>query len=734
MAVQNPLPDKQAVLAHLTHLTRRWGEIDAPCLLEIVYLTAEDTAKVKHVAHYNPDPLSLDIAADDALDMNAHRINAYVTVNPVSRENRPPPSKRAKAENILASFFHFADGDDPDAANRIRSFAGPRPTFHVLTGTEPAPRPHVYWELDEPTLNLAAWSETQRAIAATLGTDPAVIDPPRIMRLAGTVNWPKPKKQAKGYKPETVTMRVYDDRDPVTSEQMHRAFAGAPKAAAPGAFQIDVGGHGNALDRALAVANVKAGTDWRDNVKRLVASYVARGWTDDEILDRCAAFTIEGYTVDDTRKDVAAFIEWTRQQEARSGGRYAVSPTHTAGAELPVPNFDHAPQMTPEQKQELPPAPFAPWTVKDLAAIPTPQFVYSDFYARGYTSLTLAPPKVGKSMLGLAEAVDMATGRGILTGVERAPLTVLYYNAEDDQDVIDNRVAALLTAYGIDQSEIAGRLFPVSGVSHEDMFLVYGPDGTIHEPAFARIENWIAENNADVLIFDPLQDMSLSPETNDVFRILGRRLRRMAATHNVAQGIIHHTRKILPGMQPTIDDARGGSSLRGTARFNRVLSPMTEDEAAKAGLDNHRYFFRIGDVESNLAPPSSTVNRWFEKQSIPTPSGARVGAIRPWQWPDAFDGITPQNAAQVRAVIDGMAEPPRADVRSAKWVGEVVADVLGINLADKAERARVKEIVAVWVRKDVLRIVEGKDSRAGRSVQVVVCGGNNPLATSETSL
>src|SRR5690625_3471465 len=49
---------------------------------------------------------------------------------------------------------------------------------------------------------------------------------------------------------------------------------------------------------------------------------------------------------------------------------------------------------------------FRPWTRIDLSQIPRTQFVYSDFYARGYTSLTVAAPKVGKSMLALAEAVD----------------------------------------------------------------------------------------------------------------------------------------------------------------------------------------------------------------------------------------------------------------------------------------------------------------------------------------
>lgn len=384
--------------------------------------------------------------------------------------------------------------------------------------------------------------------------------------------------------------------------------------------------------------------------------------------------------------------------------------------------------LSEDEKEAIPPALFRPWVVKDLAAIKHPEFVYSDFYARGYTSVTIAPPKAGKSMLGLAESIDMATGRGFLTGLRRDPMKVVYYNAEDDENVIDARVAALLTEYGIDQSEIAGRLFPTSGVDMPDFFLVSGQEGVINEALFVSIEKFIAETDADVLIFDPLQDLSRSPETNEVFRLLGQRLRRMASTCGVALGLVHHTRKIAPGMQATIDDARGGSALRGTARFNRILTPMTEDEAVKAGLENHRFYFRIGDVESNLAPPSADVNRWFEKVSVLTPNGHKVGAVKPWKWPDAFDGLTRNDAAMVRAEISRMSEPPRADIRSGNWVGVVIADLLGLDLTEPAEKVRIKSILQKWIETDVLRLEEAHDSRNGRPVKVVVAGQNNPLS------
>ncbi len=90
----------------------------------------------------------------------------------------------------------------------------------------------------------------------------------------------------------------------------------------------------------------------------------------------------------------------------------------------------------------------------------------------------------------------------------------------------------------------------------------------------AHLAKFVADRQIDVIIFDPLQDMSHADETNEAFRLLGQRLSRFASESKVAIGLVHHTRKVAAGMSATIDDARGGSALRGTSRFNRVLVPM----------------------------------------------------------------------------------------------------------------------------------------------------------------
>lgn len=433
---QKHTPDASRIETHLRHVTGRWGELGQPVMLEVVHLTAEDKARVRDVARFSPDATGLSLAADHIAAMNAHSLNSYIVVNPVDATRPLRPGHRADGSDIVASFFQFADADTAEAADNIRNFVGPKCTFVVVTGTTPHVRPHVYWELDEPTRNLQAWSRIQANIAANLGTD-KVIDPPRIMRVAGTINWPKPQKQAKGYVAEVTDIHIHDpdERPPVTSEQMDRAFQ--PRQTAPAhALQIDTGGEfAPALDRERATIQALSGQDWHNAVIRLVASYVARGLSDAEIHALTDPLTLAGYSVAETREEVQTAIDGAR----RKG--WTPEPAYT-------PNFDHAPAPTPSD-----PSPTSQgWRVQTAADFTAdfvaPEYIIDGIIQRGRIYTLTAPTGSGKTAAMLYAASCIATGTQFCAH-EVEGGDVLFMAGENPDDV-RARVIATLEFHKID--------------------------------------------------------------------------------------------------------------------------------------------------------------------------------------------------------------------------------------------------------------------------------------------
>jgi len=369
-------------------------------------------------------------------------------------------------------------------------------------------------------------------------------------------------------------------------------------------------------------------------------------------------------------------------------------------------------------------APFRSWRVIDPASIPPREWLYGNHYIRKFASITVAPGGLGKSTLVLIECIAMATGRPLLGIRPKGLFKVVYFNAEDPLDEIERRVIAACQHFGVPQEELVGQLFIASG-REQEMLLAKGEQGDIVEPVFQLIERYCEAEAIDVVALDPLANMTDAPETNDVFRRLGKRLSLLADKMNISVELVHHTRK-LNGAEATVEDSRGGSALIGAVRGGRVLNPMTPDEAARAGLETHIDHFRIEAAGKNNLSRSAPHATWLRRVGVEIGNGDEVAVVEPWNWPDAFDGITNQDAIRIQALV-GQANPAaRYSSQAANWVGKIVADVLALDLEEKADRARINSLIGTWVKNKVLIVDEVDDSRTGRSVKIVLPGPNVP--------
>lgn len=366
---------------------------------------------------------------------------------------------------------------------------------------------------------------------------------------------------------------------------------------------------------------------------------------------------------------------------------------------------------------------FLSWEPFDVSTLPRRQWLYGDHYIRKFCSLTVAPGGLGKSTLVLAEAIAMATGKPLLGKGVAQPLRVIYFNAEDPLDEIRARVVAICEAFRIPQTALVGRLFIQSG-RDQDILLASGEAGDIVEAAFQMISGFVHYHDVDVVVLDPLANMTDSPETNEVYRRLGKRLSRLADECNASIEIVHHTRK-LNGFAATVEDSRGGSALIGAVRVARVLNPMSQEEAERFGLDTYIDHFRVEPAgKNNLARPADKAE-WYEREGIQIANGDWVAIVKTWQPPDPFEGVTKEHAREVcRRLRDG--DPRnRESPQATDWIGKLVAEVVGLEAESAGEKRRIKSIIGLWLKNEVLASDTTRDSKKGRDVNILVAGTNN---------
>jgi hypothetical protein len=434
-------PDPEKIRAHLEQLFRR-ARVEYPDgLCEIAW--ADGRGQVTSANTFPITPEGLDEATKVAIRHNNECRNLYVGVNP--RKPGTPPWGRASAIDVEIAFCHFVDADTAKAADRLRKAPLPY-TWAVTTGRVPNPRPHAYWDLEEPTRNMDAWSRQQRALADYFGGD-AVIDSPRIMRLAGTVNYPTQKKIEKGYRTELVTLRtLYDDeeRDPISGEALFRVYSwstphesydpetgevlerGAPTGQSGGA-EPNFGTSG--IDPLQCIRNINAGINLHNNARDLVNHLIATGhrdWLIREFLSRLLTPVSDGGTL----SQIDTFIRTWRQK-----------------TDTPDPEEDF---NAPPPGAEPPPDPeecsIAAWLARD---IPQPDFLLGELFSTTSRGMMVAPTGLGKTNFGLAIAFSMAAGKSFLHWGGQRASRILFVEGEMSKRLVKARIGDAVRRAGV---------------------------------------------------------------------------------------------------------------------------------------------------------------------------------------------------------------------------------------------------------------------------------------------
>lgn len=577
-------------------------------LIEIAYTDAAD-GKLKHARLFGTD--ELDAAVEFAAQHNKIQ-GQNIYVGAALRKPDTPRDRRAADMDVLALSAYYVDIDKEGAAAAAKArYNGCPPTAVVVTGRHPHVRAQLWWRLEAPDRDLERVRRQNMALATAFQGDTTVVNPSRVMRLAGTVAWAvKP-----GRVQENTEFQSFRDGRPQFYYEGQLAKTFPPDDSVAAASKAISGlniGSGDPRSVATALDAIKTGQNWHNTALRLIAHWIGRGWSDAEILTAAEAFTLPGYTVDKTRREIAQMIVGARSKWA-------------------IPSPDH-------EVDEFAANPLSPAFVTELniLMLPRRKWVLGRMLLLDYLTMMVSPPGVGKTTLVLAAAVSICTGRNLIGYDVYEQGKVWLHNNEDDSDELKRRLAAVLQHFDVPLDEVKNRLVMSSGadrpiiVAHKD----HNGNVVCHPDVDACID-FIKTHNIKTFIVDPfVETHSVDENSNEQIKDVATIYRKIARAANCAVLLVHHTSKPPQGQSDghagNMNTARGASSMLGVARVVDTLYSMSAKDAERYGIkeEERHLYVRLDDAKANLSLTSAEA-KWFERIGVTIANGDEVGVLSP---------------------------------------------------------------------------------------------------------
>lgn len=425
----------------------------------------DDAAKPRTRPRFFPVD-SLDAAVDYAVEVNREP-GRNVYVGAALRRDDVFPASCADDQDFLKTYAVWADADDDIQVASARAAyhaLNVTPTFVVVTGRVPTKRAQLWWPLETPIDDIDTLRATLRGIAAVLKTDPKVCTGKQLMRLAGTVAWPK--KDGRILE-RTEVVRPSRAAREFTLEQMQRAFPPLARAEAAASSIADVEvTPGGALGLEEVVTDGREGYAFRlvrahlhewigttgsdptpDELYRSVAPvYLKKA---DQVRPGRGPEFLKQKCVEAVRAFHAGQIPFMRDLE-EAVLSYAERQSHAAPEEDLDPNASRGNVNGEDLFQVL--------SIADIKQLPDADWLVHEAVPRGGLGFVYGAPGSYKSFVCYDLALALAHGHA--TWMDRALKgggSVLYVASEGATGV-KNRITAWQRAQGVEIDSAAFRL------------------------------------------------------------------------------------------------------------------------------------------------------------------------------------------------------------------------------------------------------------------------------------
>jgi hypothetical protein len=402
-------------------------------------------------------------------------------------------AERGKLSDTVAVFALVVDSDADKGM-------GWNPTVRVSMTVETSPGNFQFWFFLREAIDAELADKLGKRIRAAINSDHDTGNPTQPYRVAGTVNYPSPKKIARGRVTVPTRLAEFDPEVLWTPEDIEQAFPlpEQPKTdAGTTADKADIPDDTMRVIREGVEDGARSNAFWN-----VIVALKRLGWTVDDILD-----LLEQYP-----EGIAKKYEGRLRQEVER----AYDKIRT--------------RSSPEDPRQQPVDPAA--CADDLASMSFPplKYVVPGIIIEGLT-LFAGKPKIGKSWLLLHAAIAVARSGFTLGTIHCNEGDVLYCALEDSKRRLKARIGKL-----------------VGSGSFPKRLYYYCELPRLSAGGLKAIRNWIvAHPEARFVIIDTLamvrearkrEDTSYDADYQAVLE-----LRQLANEFGLAIVVVHHLRK-----------------------------------------------------------------------------------------------------------------------------------------------------------------------------------------------
>jgi hypothetical protein len=380
-------PDSETIHVFVQRLFATSGQTG---LVEIAWTAELPPHKLTHAKLF--DLADLDALAEEAARINATP-NCSMYVSAGLRRPETPKNARATDADVIACVALWADFDATralEAALLKATSAGLAPNIVTITGAKPHLRGQLWWVLEEPCTDLPLHRRIQESLARWLSGDRSVVNPSRLMRVAGSVAWPI--KQGRILEVTQLDRATVTRAAPFTlfelQRQLERANAFAAGARADSAEpSLDFSDARPALDIETLIQKAREPRRWHDCMVEATSHLLGRGTPPDVIIDILTPrVTMPGYTEIITRNELRVMIDGGLRKGYGAKARTDVEPLEGKDGGSPF------------------------LTIRQLAKLPAREFRIKDYLYTDGASMIFAPPGRFKSFLALDMYLSIAYG------------------------------------------------------------------------------------------------------------------------------------------------------------------------------------------------------------------------------------------------------------------------------------------------------------------------------------